>query len=123
MLKDITVLFVEDVQFTHELMKLLLEDDVKELYIASNGKEGLEMYKDKKPDVILTDIGMPIMDGIEMSREIKRLNPNQLIAVITAFNEESYINDAKEIGIDRYILKPIEKDNIFGVLEFFASAS
>ena len=119
--KDITVLFVEDVQFTHELMKLLLEDDVKELYLASNGKEGLDIYKEKKPDIILTDIGMPIMDGIEMSREIKRLDPNQPIAVITAFNEKSYIQDAKDIGIDRYILKPIEKDNIFGVLESFAS--
>ncbi|MFK5976760.1 MAG: response regulator [Sulfurovum sp.] len=121
MLKDITVLFVEDVQFTHELMKLLLEDDIKELYLASNGKEGLEVYKDKNPDVILTDIGMPIMDGIEMSREIKRLNPNQLIAVITAFNEKSYMEEAKKIGIDKYILKPIEKDSIFGVLESFAS--
>lgn len=121
MLKDVTVLFVEDVLFTHELMKLLLEDDVKELYLASNGKEGLEMYKDKLPDIILTDIGMPIMDGIEMSREIKRLNPNQPIAVITAFNEESYIKEAKEIGINEYILKPIEKNSIFGVLNSLAS--
>ena len=120
MLKDLTVLFVEDVLFTHELMKLLLEDDIKELYIASNGKEGLEIYKDKRPDIVLTDIGMPVMNGIEMSREIKRLNPTQPIAVITAFNEESYIQEAKDIGIDEYILKPIEKDNIFGVLNAFS---
>ncbi len=121
MLKETTVLFVEDVQFTHELMKLLLEDDIKELYVASDGKEGLEVYKDKKPDIILTDIGMPIMNGIEMSREIKKIDPNQLIVVITAFNEESYIKEAKEIGINEYILKPIEKENIFGVLNSFVS--
>ncbi len=117
MLKDLTVLYVEDVIFTHELMKLLLEDEVKELFIASNGQEGLEMYKEVNPDIILSDIGMPIMNGIEMSQEIKKINPNQEIAIITAFNEESYINAANEIGIDKYILKPIQKENIFGILD------
>ncbi len=69
LLKNFTLLYVEDDRTTQEMIKILLKDKVKQLYIASNGQEGLEVYQDKNPDIILTDINMPIMDGLKMSKK------------------------------------------------------
>ena len=119
-LKDCRVLYVEDEPDTQRLIKQFLEMRTKEVYVASNGKDGLSLYQEKQPDIVLSDICMPDMDGLEMSEEIKRLNPEQQIALFTAFSEPEYLQKAAELDIGTYMLKPFDKDQFFNSLEYLA---
>ncbi len=103
-----------------ELIKDILECHFKEVYVAGDGEEGLERYREKNPDIVLSDISMPIMDGLEMSEAIKEINPKQLIALFTAFNEPEYLQRAAELGIDTYIMKPLDERQFFNSLKFLA---
>jgi YesN/AraC family two-component response regulator len=118
LLKNLTILYVEDDIETQKLIKRILNSSTKEVYIANNGKEGLKLYKEKKPDIVLTDICMPKMNGLEMSEEIKKINPNQAIGIFTAFDEPDYIKEASRLDIGTYILKPFEKEQFFNSLEY-----
>lgn len=110
LLKKISILYVEDNLVIRKEISHLLEKKMKNFFLAENGKQGLEFYKKYKPDLVLSDVRMPKMDGLEMSRKIKNNDPNIPIIVMTAFDEKEYLLKALEIGIDGYILKPINYD-------------
>ena len=118
--KNFTILYVEDDMDTQELIESILQDSFKEVFIASDGEEGLALYKEETPDIVLSDIHMPKMDGLTMSAAIKEKNPEQLIALFTAFNDPEYLNKAAELGIDTYIMKPLDKKQFFNSLSFLA---
>ena len=120
LLKNFTLLYVEDDEETKEGMLLLLKKYLKEVYSASDGEEGLALYKEKNPDIVLSDISMPKMNGLELSEKIKEINPNQSIALLTAFNETNFLKQAINIGIDKYIVKPIKREYLFNTLESMA---
>ena len=107
-LDQLSLLYVEDEVEIRTLMRELLEDEVKVLYVASNGVEGLEMYEKYKPDIVLSDVYMPKMDGLHMSQTIKENFPQQAILLLTAFNNQEHRQNAIEIGIDAFINKPIQ---------------
>ncbi len=111
-LNTIKVLYVEDEDDIRNELKEMLEFDIKNLYIAKNGKEGLEMFKTHNPDIIITDIKMPIMDGLKMSEEIKEINPNIQIIITTAFSDTTYLMRAIDIGIDKYVTKPVNYEKL-----------
>ncbi len=119
-LNNFTILYVEDEETTQELIADILKISCKELFVASDGKEGLTLYKNKKPDIVLSDIAMPNMDGLEMSRAIKQINPEQPIALFTAFSQSSYLKQAAEIGVATYILKPLDEEQFFNSLNYMA---
>ena len=106
-LKNFTLLYVEDDVGTVESIQDILEDKVKKLYVARDGMEGLEVYEKYKPDIILTDINMPKLNGIEMAKRIKEIDQQQSIIILTAFNENSLLHESVDIGVDGYITKPI----------------
>ena len=118
--KNFTILYVEDDMDTQELIENILQDYFKEVFVASDGKEGLELYQIQTPDIVLSDIHMPKMDGLSMSDAIKKINPNQLIALFTAFNDPAYMDRAAKLGIDTYIMKPLDKKQFFNSLSFLA---
>ena len=117
-LNNFTILYVEDDIDTQELMSNILKMTFKEVFIASNGEEGLKLYKEKRPDIVLSDISMPIMDGLEMSELIKKINPDQLIALFTAFSDPEYQKKAAELEIDTYIMKPLDEKQFFNSLNY-----
>jgi len=117
-LENLTILYVEDDVDTQRLIKRILDASAKEVYIASDGEEGLRMYEQRHPDIVLTDICMPKMDGLEMSKAIKAMNPLQPIAIFTAFNEPDYLKQAAELEIGTYILKPFDRKQFFNSLEY-----
>jgi len=119
-LKNFSILYVEDEETTQELITEILEASFKEVFVASDGKEGFALYKDKNPDIVLSDIAMPNMDGLEMSELIKKLHPEQPIALFTAFSQSAYLKKAAEIGIATYILKPLEEEQFFNSLNYMA---
>jgi YesN/AraC family two-component response regulator len=119
-LEDLTVLYVEDDTETQSLIKRMLELSAREVFVASDGKEGLSMYKEKNPDIVMTDICMPNMDGLEMSEKIKEIDSEQLIAIFTAFNDAEYLKKASELDIGTYILKPFDRKQFFNSLDYLA---
>jgi len=119
MLDKINLLYVEDNSDMQEYMKNLLEDEVNEFYIASNGEEGLELYKEKKPDIVLSDIRMPYMDGLQMSHAIKRIDDMQSIILLTALDNTEVLKEAIDIGVNSFINKPIvDIDKFFRILNY-----
>jgi len=120
LLENLTILYVEDDVDTQRLIKRVLDSSAKEVYVASDGEEGLSLFKEKNPDIVLTDICMPKMDGLEMSKEIKKISSTQPIAIFTAFNEPEYLQKAAELDIGTYILKPFDRKQFFNSLDYLA---
>lgn len=119
-LEKFTILYVEDDEITQELIKEILVPSCKKVFVANDGEEGLALYKEKQPDIVLSDIAMPNMNGLEMCEAIKKLNPQQPIALFTAFSESSFLKKASEIGVATYILKPLDEEQFFNSLNYMA---
>lgn len=118
---DISILFVEDEVHSQEITRYFLEHlHFKELYVASNGEEGLKLYKQHKPNIILTDLHMPVMDGLELSRHIKQITPDIPILLITSHFEKEVTEQAIDIGIDAYLFKPLSFERLERLLYKFA---
>lgn len=111
-----TLLFVEDDQATREAICLPLRRRVKTLHEAANGQEGLELYRRLRPPIVVTDINMPLLDGLKMAREIKSLDENTQIIVTTAHNDTQYLLEAIDIGIDQFVIKPVELPKLFAAI-------
>lgn len=103
-----SILYVEDEKNVQEELAEVLEFYCKNLYFADDGKQGLKQFIQYNPDIIITDIKMPIMDGIEMSKEIKEINKEQHIIFTTAFSDIDFFQEAIELQVDGYIIKPID---------------
>ncbi len=115
-LRNVSVLYVEDEEYLRERLARILERRIDRLHLARNGKEGLDIYQKIRPDIVITDIRMPIMDGLEMSQEIKRINESTPIVITTAHNDEEFLIRAIDIGIDKYLKKPINRNDILKML-------
>lgn len=108
------ILIVDDTETMRLTQQMMLKDDDYEIEMATNGVEALEKVKQNKPDLILMDIMMPLMDGIECCQQIK--NDDNLsdikIVMVTTRSEYSRVKEAFAAGCDDYINKPINKDEL-----------
>jgi len=120
-LRDITLLYVEDDFQTQENMLLLLEEEVKDLYQAFNGKDALEFYYTKQPDIIITDIHMPHLNGLNFAQTIKEINPKQPIIIISGYDTKDNLLHSIDIGIDHFISKPLDIELLFEKLNKIAN--
>ena len=120
LLDEITILFVDDDHNTRDMIGTLLKSYCEEVFLASDGIEGLKLYKEKKPDIVISDITMPNMCGLEMSQEIKKINPNQVISLFTARENNSSKRRASKIGIDMFLQKPLDEEQFFNSLHYLA---
>jgi diguanylate cyclase (GGDEF)-like protein len=108
----VSLLYVEDEQEAKIGMKFILGKKFKSLEMAEDGLDGLNKYKNNPTDIIITDIKMPNMNGIEMIKEIKKINPNVKVIYTSAHSDSKILIDAIEAGADEYILKPINKTTL-----------
>ncbi|MDC0933430.1 EAL domain-containing protein [Arcobacteraceae bacterium] len=117
-LKEITVLYCEDEEYLRDITKGILESFTKKQFICKDGAEGLEVFKENQHliDLIITDVNMPNMNGLEMAKEIKRINPNMPIVVATAFSNSEYLLEAIDLGVDKYVLKPINVKKLLDIM-------
>lgn len=112
------LLYVEDDTSARKFLSRIIAKkypDLK-LFVADNGATGLEMFREQRPDIVLADMNMPVMDGIQMAREIKALDADTAIIAVTAHNNPGYFQNAVAIGIRHYVLKPIISDNLYAVI-------
>ena len=120
--KEISILFVEDDKGISKKMEIFLYEIFSKIEVAFDGNEALEKYynfykaNNEYPDLIITDIRMPNMDGIELIKHIYKENANQKIIVLSAHNESEYLIELVNLGIYRFILKPMDYNNFFEII-------
>jgi EAL domain-containing protein (putative c-di-GMP-specific phosphodiesterase class I)/PleD family two-component response regulator len=111
------VLYVEDNRDISEEVAFFLGKKVQELLLAYDGQEGLEVFKQSAPDVVITDVQMPKMDGLEMIEKIREINPEIPIIITTAFNESDYLLKAINLKVDAYVVKPLNLKKLIETVE------
>jgi len=115
----ISLLYVEDEPVARELIREIIGRRYPDLrlLVAVNGEEGIRTFKANRPELVLTDINMPVVNGLRMAEEIKSLSPATEIIALTAHSNPEHLLQAIEIGISHYILKPIDIEQIFRVID------
>lgn len=102
------VLVVDDQPGIRRLLMEVLTEEGYVVYTAANGYEGMQKAKDLNPALILMDMKMPGMDGIETLRELKNINQSDRVIMMTAYGELGLVNIAKELGAYAYVTKPFD---------------
>ena len=102
------VLYVEDEPDLRERIRIVLEMHFEEVVTAANGKEGLKLFRSELPDIVVCDIRMPLMDGLEMTMGVRECAPGTPVILCTAFTETSYLLRAIELGVTAYLRKPLD---------------
>jgi len=118
------ILVVEDVEFNRDLIVQLLEDDY-EILTAADGQEGIRVAEQERPDLILMDLSLPVMDGWEATRRLKANQTLKNIPII-ALSAHAMMGDeekARECGCDDYLSKPLDEDLLFQKIGQFLDSS
>lgn len=110
--RNLKVLIVEDTEISLLSLKAILSRIFNEVLTAENGELGLESFKTNMPDIVVTDILMPKLNGIDMAKEIKAINSNTPIIFLSASSESEYLLKCIELGAEDYIIKPIDQNKI-----------
>lgn len=116
LLQNLKVLYVEDEEVTRKEMSKFLRRRVGKLYLAQNGEEGLEIYQEQRPDIIIADLVMPVMGGMEMIERIRRMGDTCFVMITSALGDVDSILETVDIGIEKYIIKPIDTDKLVDAL-------
>lgn len=113
---ELNVLYVEDEKMIRDGLTASLKQLFKEVEIAEDGAIGWELYKNARFNLVITDISMPNMDGITMISHIKEKNPDAHIIVTSAQNDAEKLLALINLGVDRFLTKPINKINLIDAL-------
>jgi len=117
------ILIVDDLSNITEMIQSVLETHGHEITgVAHNGFEAIDKYKELRPDVVLMDIMMPEMDGMQSIRKILEYDPKAKIVVVTALGRPALMREAVEAGVVGYVTKPFEIRRLLGAIEI-ATAS
>ncbi len=116
-LKSIKVLLVEDEEKLASLLKNAIGDSFYSFSLAKDGKEGLEKFLELSPDIVITDIMMPNLSGLEMAREIRKVQERVPIIILSAFSEKDKFLDAIDIGVIKYFIKPFDPEELLEYIE------
>jgi len=103
----ITLLYAEDHQESRENYAFVLKDYFHEVYTAKDGREALDLYYEKKPDILLLDVTMPKMDGLEVAAAVREEDGETPIIMLTAHSEVDKLLRAVPLKLEKYLLKPI----------------
>jgi len=115
----ISLLIVEDDKIPREVTFLMVSKKLPEVtcYAAENGEIGFELFKEHTPDIVITDINMPGMDGIRMASVIREIKADTRFIVLTGFSDDMHLKELSEMGISDYIVKPVEFAKLFALIE------
>ncbi len=116
-LQNLKLLYVEDEDFTRKQMAKLLKRQVGKLITAENGAHGLDLFDLHKPDIVIADLIMPVMGGLELIKEIRKRDSSCFIIITTAIGDTDSILKTVDVGIDKYLIKPLNADDLNAALE------
>ena len=114
--ENLTILYAEDEKTSREQLFGIFNLLFKSVDTAFDGEDAFEQYSQQKYDIVITDISMPRMNGIELIKKIKKQNPSQNIIIISAHNNAEYLLEAIEMGVDSFIIKPLQMEQLILVL-------
>ncbi len=120
LLKRINLLYVEDDPMIRSIFEKRLKKRVRKLFVGENGAKGLELFEKESIDIVLTDINMPIMNGLEMIEKIRKQNPKIPIIIMSAHQESHYLLDAIHLNVTGYLTKPIDSGQLDETLQMQA---
>lgn len=115
--EDIKILFIEDEVDILSNYTTYLQRRYKYIETATDGIEAYNKYQTFQPNLIFLDVNIPKLDGLEILKRIREKDSTTMIIMISAHSEEKIINKAKEYGVDRYILKPVTREELRDCLE------
>ena len=113
---DFSVLYVEDEDITRKMIATVLRKVVASVEVAKDGRKGLEMCEELRPDVIVTDLEMPVMNGMIMIKKIREFRPDIPVIIISAYNDDEH----RVEGVAAHINKPITRQQIYDALSVCA---
>ncbi|MBU5484554.1 DUF2294 family protein [Clostridium sp. MSJ-11] len=111
-MNNIKLLYVEDEEITRIINRKILKEFVGKLFIAEDGEEGLQLFIKHRPQIVISDLRMPNMNGLEMIKKIREIDQECGIIINTEVEDIEYILKSVDIGIDKYLVKPIEKEEM-----------
>ncbi|HEX5363457.1 MAG TPA: SpoIIE family protein phosphatase [Gallionella sp.] len=115
-LSDLTILYAEDDEDMSGQVAHFLRKKCARVLLARNGREALELWQTQRPDMIISDVMMPEMDGLEFSEIVKQRDSAMPIILTTAFNDSAYLHRAIDIGVDNYVLKPVDLSKLHAAM-------
>ncbi len=114
---DISLLLVEDDVVIRSIYKQILTKHIENVIIAVDGEDGYSKYLETNPDLILTDIKMPKMNGLDMVKKIRINDKSQRIIIMSAYGESRFFLKAIESGVKGFLVKPVETDHLLSVIK------
>jgi len=116
-LKNKSLLYAEDEEVAQTLYAGYFKQYFNTVYVADNGQQALELYKEKQPDIIVLDIEMPILSGLAVCKAIRENDKKTKIILLTARDDKEALLEAIELGLTSYLEKPVKKEQLDQVLE------
>jgi len=117
LIENISLLYVEDDEDIRNVFGRYLKRKIKNVLMAVNGQEGYEMYLEHKPDIVVTDINMPIMGGLEMCSIIRDENRDIPIIITSAHSDTHFFQEAINIGVNMFLLKPVDMTQLYNTIK------
>lgn len=119
-----TIMVVDDSPFASKQVKDIVEDNGYDVIgYAKNGEEGIELYKELKPDIVILDIIMPGIDGLETAEILKKNDPDVKILMLSSLCDAGTLEEVKSIGVKYLIPKPLEEDMLLATLQLVLNQS
>jgi DNA-binding response OmpR family regulator len=115
-IRDISILLAEDEEELRESLREYLELFFHRVYVASNGLEAYEIYKYKKPSIIITDVNMPALSGLEFVSKIRENDLETKIIILSAYSDQEKLLQAIKLHLEIYLIKPIKTDALKKIL-------
>ena len=112
-----TVMVVDDAAFMRMRCKKLLTQSGYDVLEASTGSQAVDVYRQNRPDLVLLDITMPDMDGLTALKEIKKIDPDARVAMVTAMGQQSMVMEALKAGARDFVVKPFDQDRVLGAIK------
>jgi len=110
------LLYVEDNELARTSTLGILNEFFADIVVAVDGEDGFEKFKENSIDLIITDINMPRLNGLDMLKKIRKIDKEVVAIVFSAHNETKYLDDSKELNVLDYVLKPISMEQFIEVL-------
>ncbi|MCR4696604.1 MAG: response regulator [Lachnospiraceae bacterium] len=111
------ILIVDDSRTSRKILREIFTEAGHEIVAeAENGQDGVEKYSEFKPDIVTLDITMPVLDGLAALKEIKKIDPNAKVVMVTAIGKQNMVVEAIKSGASEFVTKPFDKDNILKII-------
>jgi len=118
--RHLKLLYVEDNMDSREMTSMILEDFFDDILVAVDGQDGLEKFEKNDIDLVVTDINMPKLNGLEMIEKIREIDEDIPILILSAHNEDDFFIRSIKLGVDGYLLKPIDTDQLILMIDKIA---